>query len=129
MAKKNDKNEAPSGPLLPWGLLFSRSGQVPLEEDAVAEPGESLRPMTEKEGRAAFVLWIVAGAVLCLLVAIFAVSCSRGEIPAEEKSAGGGLWTAALILILLIIIAAAAADFRKAWRAQQKKTGKTSAKK
>ena len=69
------------------------------------------------EGRAAFVLWIVAGAVLCLLVAIFAVSCGQGTIPGEESSRSG-LWAALLALAVIIILVIAALDFRKAWKAQ-----------
>ena len=108
-------------PLFPWSILFSRSGQLPEDPEAAdaAEPGAKKRPMSEREGRAAFFLWIITGAVLCILVAIFAVSCGQGTIP-DEESSRSGLWAALLALAVIIILVIAALDFRKAWKAQQK---------
>ena len=112
-------------PLIPWRLLFSRTGRMPAEEsdgdgNAVLS-GAGSRPMTEKEGRSAFLFWIAAGAVLCILVAICAVSCGRHA----EGTAGipmRAVWIGILILAVTVILAVSAADIAKAWKAQNKKT-------
>ena len=77
-------------PRIPWYLLFSRSGRRP-EEPSEAEdgilPAQESRSMSEREGRGAFLFWIAAGFVLCLLAALSAVSCGRhGEEQAESGS-------------------------------------------
>lgn len=122
---KSKNNEKQPEPLFPWSILFSRSGQLPAEqEDGLPGTGEKKRPMTEKEGRAAFILWIVSGLVLCILVALYAVSCTQGTVP-DEESSRSGLWVAAGALAVIIILVIAAFDFRKAWKAQEdKKAGK-----
>ena len=122
---KSKKNDTQPEPLFPWSILFSRSGQLPAEPDGT-EPqslGEKKRPMTEKEGRAAFILWIVTGLMLCILVALYAVSCTRGTAPDGENSRSG-LWAATGALAVIIILVVAAFDFRKAWKAQDKKAGR-----
>ena len=111
-------------PLIPWRLLFSRTGRQPAEEpdgdgEAVLS-GAGSRPMSEKEGRSAFLFWVAAGAVLCILVAICAVSCGRHG----EDAAGipmRAVWIAILIIAALVILAVSAADFIKAWKAQNRK--------
>lgn len=127
---KSKKNETQPEPLFPWSILFSRSGQLPAEPDGSEAPalGEKKRPMTEKEGRAAFVLWIVCGLMLCILVALYAVSCTQGTAP-DGESSRSGLWAAAGALTVIIILVVAAFDFRKAWKAQNKKAGKKPAEK
>ena len=114
--KDESRNE-----LFPWSILFSRSGKLPAEADGseLAGTGEKTRPMTEKEGRAAFVLWVISGLVLCILVALYAVSCTRGTAP-DGESSRSGLWAAAGALAVIIILVVAAFDIRKAWKAQQK---------
>ena len=115
------KNNGKPEPLFPWSILFSRSGQLPADPAAdTAEPDTGKRPMTEKEGRAAFILWIVSGLVLCILVALYAISCTQGTAPDGEKS-GGGFWIAAGALVVIVILVIAAADIRKAWKTQKKK--------
>ncbi len=124
MAKS--KKDAQNEQLFPWSILFSRSGQLPADPDSAdaAATGQKKRPMTEKEGRAAFILWIVSGLVLCILVALFAISCAQGTVP-DEESSRSGIWVAAGALIVIIILVVAAFDFRKAWKAQEdKKAGK-----
>ena len=74
--------------------------------------------MTEREGRGAFWFWMILSLVLCLLTAIFAVSCTQQKAP-EDGGGSSSFWTAALIVILLFILAVAAFDFRKAWLAQK----------
>ena len=117
---KNMKNDAGGRreSILPWSLLISRKGDVPaLGEGAEAEGAEeSRRPMTEKEGRGAFLLWMICGFVLCLLTAIFAVSCAQQAAVPHEEGGGSWIWTAALIVILAVIVGIAAIDFRKAWK-------------
>ena len=111
----------PRDELFPWSILFSRSGKLPAEADGseLTGSGEKNRPMTEKEGRAAFILWTVSGLVLCILVALYAVSCTRGTAP-DGESSRSGLWAAAGALAVIIILVVAAFDIRKAWKAQQK---------
>ena len=120
MAKKNN-GTAPE-PLFPWSILFSRSGELPADPSGggVPEPGEKKRPMTEKEGRAAFILWIISGIVLCILTALYAVSCSQGTVPDGENGSSGFLIAAGALAVIIILVIAAA-DFRRAWKAQQKK--------
>ena len=125
MAKSKNKT-AQQEPLFPWSILFSRSGKLPAEPDGsdTAGTGEKTRPMTEKEGRAAFILWIISGLVLCILVALYAVSCTQGTVP-DEESSRSGLWAAAGAVVVIIILVVAAFDIRKAWKAQEKdKAGK-----
>ncbi len=123
---KSKKDAAPNEPLFPWSILFSRSGQLPADPDSTdaAATGAKKRPMTEKEGRAAFILWIVSGLVLCILIALFAISCGQGTIP-DEESSHSGIWVAAGAVIVIVILVIAAFDFRKAWKAQEdQKAGK-----
>ena len=78
----------------------------------------------QDEGRAAFILWIVSGLVLCILVALFAISCGQGTIP-DEESSRSGIWVATGAVIVIVILVIAAFDFRKAWKAQEdQKAGK-----
>ena len=125
MAKSRNNDTQPE-PLFPWSILISRSGQLPADPEEIdpAAAGEKKRPMTDKEGRAAFILWIVSGAVLCILVALYAVSCTPGTAP-DEGSSRSGLLVAAGALAVIIILVVAAFDIRKAWKAQEgKKAGK-----
>ncbi len=114
----------PKEPLIPWHLLFSRTG---LRRGDTAEEETKLltevkpRSMTEKEGRGAFFFWLAFGFVLCLLTAICAVSCGRGD-GTESGLSFSALCTVILILAAVAILAVAAADFLKAWKAQSKKT-------
>ena len=128
---KSKKNDTQPEQLFPWSILVSRSGQLPAdpEDTDPAGTGEKKRPMTEKEGRAAFILWIVSGLVLCILVALYAVSCTQGTAPDDESSRSGFLVAAGAFAVIIILVIAAF-DFRKSWKAQKdEKAGKKPAKK
>ena len=124
-------SSAKGGPFIPWHLLFSRTGISP--DDTEAEKGASVltaeepRGISEKEGRGAFLFWIVVGFILCLLTAIFAVSCGR-RADASQEDSGSLLWIVILAASVIIILAIVAADFLKAWKKQQKKPGKQATK-
>ena len=117
---------------IPWYLLFSRTGRRPEEvtvtEEEGIQPAQEPRSMSEKEGRNAFLFWMVSGFVLCLLVALGAISCGRkSEVPADDGSRA--LMIVILAAALFAMLAIAVFDFVKAWKAQNKKTEKKSAEK
>lgn len=110
-----------SAPLLPWRLLFSRTGKHPAdggEQEISYAALEESRMMTEQEGRSAFRFWIAGGAALCLMVAIGAVSCAHREAGASSGD-GRTFWIAVLVLVLAVILTVAAVDFARAWKAQK----------
>ena len=114
----------------PWSLLFSRDGVIPADgeqpEDLVYTGGGS-RPMTQQEGRMAFLFWIIGAAAVCLIVALSAVSCAQR--PAAES---GNVWVIILIAVLAVIAAVIAVNFRRGWKeqksAEEKKSRQSEAK-